>query len=346
MPTSARVLIVGAGTMGKAHAAAARSCGSIVAAVVDTDQGRRETLARRYGAQAFATLPEALQGADRPDTAVVASPSHAHLAQSRDLLEAGISVLVEKPHRLPGQDPGPLRQALRGTRARYHVGMSTRYSPGLAAIARAVHAGMLGRIEYCSDAIWYTLRPGSLSPWYFARAQSGGGVLLTNGVHALDRAAWLVGGGLRVRAARLTGPSAAGGCETAAELMLDGPSDNVVHVSLLWTDVPVPPSRLVVAGERGSAVLEGDGSYQLDAGSTHLRGGRSRPQTALVRQWRAFIAADPGTAPETGLGPAPRAGPGLDDLEPTLALIEQVYGIRRDGPAGQVLYLDGGRTLD
>ena len=317
MPASARILIVGAGGMGQAHAAAVHSCGSTVAAVIDPDQHRGAALAGRYGAQTFATVAEALDGTAEADAAVVASPSHAHLAQSRELLVAGVSVLVEKPHRLPGQDPRPLHLALRDAQARYQVGMSTRYSPGLAAIARAIHTGMMGRISYCSDAIWYTLRPGSLSPWYFAKAQSGGGVLLTNGVHALDRTAWLLAGGLRIRAARLAGTSPADGCETAAELMLDGPDDSMVHISLLWADVPVPASRLVVVGERGSAVLAGDGSYQLDAGPTHLRGGPTTPQAALVRQWRAFSSA--------GADPGTQARPGLDDLEPTLALIEQVY---------------------
>ena len=153
MPASARILIVGAGGMGQAHAAAVHSCGSTVAAVIDPDQHRGAALAGRYGAQTFATVAEALDGTAEADAAVVASPSHAHLAQSRELLAAGVSVLVEKPHRLPGQDPRPLHLALRDAQARYQVGMSTRYSPGLAAIARAIHTGMMGRISYCSDAI-------------------------------------------------------------------------------------------------------------------------------------------------------------------------------------------------
>jgi len=296
--------------MGQAHAAAVHGSGSRVAGVVDTDASRACALAERFGGQAFASVGQALDRLPGVDAAVIASPSHAHLAQSVELARAGIPALVEKPHRLPGQDPGPLRELLRASRTRYQVGMSTRYLPGMAAVAAAVGEGRLGQIAFCSDCIWFQLRPGALSPWYFSRRDSGGGVLLTNGVHALDRAAWLLGGSLRLRDAALDA-SSADACETTAELRLAGPAGALVTVSLLWSPFPVPPGRLVLVGEEGSATLHADGSYLIAAGSRTTHGEPAGPQTALARQWQAFCSGQP--------------GPGLEDLEPTLALIESVY---------------------
>jgi predicted dehydrogenase len=311
MTSDLRVLLVGAGGMGQAHAAAVRSCGSTVVAVVDPDQHRCSDLAAQYEAEPFATVGEALTRCPEIDACVIASPSNLHLEQSAEVARAGVPLLVEKPHRLPGQDPEPLRRLLRETGVTYQVGMTTRYLPGLAAIASAAHSGRLGQIALCTDCIWYHLLPGTLSPWYFSRSASGGGILLTNGVHSLDRIAWLLGGELRLQDASLKADLPGADCETLADVRLTGPADSVVTVSLLWSRFPVPASRLVLLGDKGSAVLHGDGSYRIVTGSQEEHGQPATPQSALVCQWQAFSSGE--------------RGPGLDDLEPTLAIIEAAY---------------------
>jgi predicted dehydrogenase len=307
-------LIVGAGTMGTAHALAARELGDEVVAVVDPDPDVCSRLASRFGARTFATVADAI-AASPIDAAAIASPSGLHLAQSVELVTAGVAVLVEKPHRLPGEDPEPLRQALASGRSRYQVGMSTRYLPGMAALAGAVHAGALGTLAFCSDSIWFQLADDSLPRWYFSREESGGGVLLTNGVHALDRLRWLIGGDLELEDAVLADLAGRGDCETSAQLRLRGPADATLTVSLLWSPWPLPPSALVVVGTEGSGVLRGDGSHSLSTASHEAHGGATAVDDSYARQWRDFRGE--------GLGP------GLEELEPTLRLIERVYGAQR-----------------
>jgi predicted dehydrogenase len=296
--------------MGTAHARAARQLGDEVVAVVDPDPEVCSRLASPLGARTFATVAEAI-AATPFDAAAIASPSGRHLAQSVELVTAGVAVLVEKPHRLPGEDPEPLRQALADGRSRYQVGMSTRYLPGMAELEGAVRAGELGALAFCSDSIWFQLAEDSLAPWYFSRQQSGGGVLLTNGVHALDRLRWLVGGELDLEDAVLADLAGRGDCETSAQLRLRGPAGATLTVSLLWSPWPVPLSALVLVGTAGSGVLRGDGSYSLSTATLQAHGAPSAIDESFVRQWRDFRGA--------GLGP------GLDELEPTLRLIERVY---------------------
>jgi ABC-type dipeptide/oligopeptide/nickel transport system ATPase component len=98
-----------------------------------------------------------------------------------------MDVLVEKPHRIPGQDPQALAEAIASSGKRYFVGMTTRHWPGVRAAARAAADGRLGRPLAYTDRIAYRLGPSDLAPWYFDPKTSGGGALLTNGVLCTHR---------------------------------------------------------------------------------------------------------------------------------------------------------------
>jgi len=88
-----RVAVVGAGAMGRWHAAAARRAGSVVVAAVDTDRARAEAL----GAEAaFTRVDEALQET-RPDVVHVCTPVGAHAEAVTLAFASGAHAVVEKP---------------------------------------------------------------------------------------------------------------------------------------------------------------------------------------------------------------------------------------------------------
>jgi predicted dehydrogenase len=94
-----RVVVVGAGHMGRSHAQkVAALCGRdgrlALTAVVDIDLERARKLATELGAAATADAEEAFRGAD---AAIVAVPTSAHFGLVRAALDAGLDVLVEKP---------------------------------------------------------------------------------------------------------------------------------------------------------------------------------------------------------------------------------------------------------
>ncbi|TMA48645.1 MAG: Gfo/Idh/MocA family oxidoreductase [Deltaproteobacteria bacterium] len=90
-----RAAVVGVGYLGRFHAEKyATHPGATLVAVADVDAARAREVAATLGAEAL-TDHRALIG--RIDCASVAVPTQHHHAVSRDLLEAGIDVLVEKP---------------------------------------------------------------------------------------------------------------------------------------------------------------------------------------------------------------------------------------------------------
>lgn len=311
---TARVLVVGAGVMGHRHAAAVRAAGDRIAVVVDADAARAAAL--DADAAAVTTLDEALLRADELDAAIVATPSGAHLEQTLALAAAGIPVLVEKPHRVPGQDPAPLLAAV-AAGADVMVGMSTRHWPGIVAAAEAVAAGELGDILSYVDRMGFRLDAGALPPWYFDTATSGGGVLVTNGVHALDRAAALLGAPLAEISGRLTPVLPGHAVEDHAVVRFRvGRTEGLVE--LLWMPYPPAGTGLVITGTLGVATVGMDGAWRIETdGETREGPAIDIDVEPFARQWGAFRRRDPGFA--------------VADLEPTLALIEQLY--REDADA-------------
>lgn len=89
-----RICIIGAGIMGRWHAAAARHAKAVVTSVVDQQMDRAVLLARQYGALAT-TDPD--QGMDECDIVHICAPLPAHFALVRSALARGRSVICEKP---------------------------------------------------------------------------------------------------------------------------------------------------------------------------------------------------------------------------------------------------------
>lgn len=91
-----RAVIVGAGLMGRWHAEAAARAGAAIALVIDRDGQRAQRLARRFGA-ATATALAPFADVGEPTVVHVCTPSASHVPLTRDALEHGAHVLVEKP---------------------------------------------------------------------------------------------------------------------------------------------------------------------------------------------------------------------------------------------------------
>ena len=97
MTTPLRVAVVGVGVMGTYHANLYSTLPDTqLVGVVDPDPRRRREAAERYRCPVFTDVAELL-ASTRIDAASVAAPTSAHHALVRQLLVAGVHVLVEKP---------------------------------------------------------------------------------------------------------------------------------------------------------------------------------------------------------------------------------------------------------
>jgi predicted dehydrogenase len=90
-----RTAVIGTGHFGRYHADKyAKSALSRFSAVVDSDPGTRDTVAGKYGVPGLADHRELI---GKVDAVSVVVPTVMHHDVARDLIEAGIHVLIEKP---------------------------------------------------------------------------------------------------------------------------------------------------------------------------------------------------------------------------------------------------------
>jgi len=131
-----RAAVVGVGHLGRFHAEKYAANPDIeLAAVVDIDAARASSIGAALHVPAL-TDHRALAG--RVDCASVAVPTPSHYAVARDLLSAGIDVLVEKPL-TSSVDEGKqlLELAVRGGRV-LQVGHLERFNPAIRALGGRV----------------------------------------------------------------------------------------------------------------------------------------------------------------------------------------------------------------
>ncbi len=132
-----RVAVIGAGSFGRNHARVyhelAKS-GELVklAAVVDTDKTRAHALAHEFHCAAYTSI-EDLLSAGGIDAASIAAPTVHHALVARQLMQAGVDVLIEKPLTASLAEADELIRIAAETARIAQVGHLERFNPAVQA---------------------------------------------------------------------------------------------------------------------------------------------------------------------------------------------------------------------
>jgi predicted dehydrogenase len=174
---SFKVAVVGCGRMGKLHARVIREMpGAELACVVDAKSPAAEAVAAQRGCPALTDPAEAVALAD---AAIIAVPTVHHLAAARPFVQAGKSVLIEKPYTNDVAGGQELIALAQKTGASVQVGHTERFNPAVMAMKK--HAIRPKFIE-----------AHRISPFTFRSADVG--VVLDMMIHDLDLVLMMVGG--------------------------------------------------------------------------------------------------------------------------------------------------------
>lgn len=198
-----------------------------VAALFDPDPKRSAQLQTHFP-QARALRDWAAVLGSALDLGIVASPAQYHAQQSVELLQNKVAVLCEKPMATSVADARRMARVSAETGTLLAVGLFRRFFPALQMICQIVRHQLLGKI------VKIDIQEGSRFQWpaqsasFFHKAQSGGGVLLDLGVHALDLVLWWLG----EPAAILYEDDAMGGLEANCCLHLEYPGISAVQIRL------------------------------------------------------------------------------------------------------------------
>ncbi|MDF2235735.1 Gfo/Idh/MocA family oxidoreductase [Albimonas sp. CAU 1670] len=189
------IAVVGAGAIGRRHAALLAASGpGRLAALVDPAP-ETAALAARLGCPHVASLddlPAATAGA------ILATPTPLHLPQALTCLERGLPVLVEKPVTATAAEAETLAEASARSGVPVLAGHHRRHNPRIAAAKAAIEGGLLGRVISAQVSVLLCKPDDYFAPDW--RRAPGAGPILTNLVHDIDLMRHLLGEVVEVRA--------------------------------------------------------------------------------------------------------------------------------------------------
>jgi predicted dehydrogenase len=218
-------------------------------------EARTQAAADRFGFPVTTDIARAINDA-RVDAVMVLAPANAHLSIAEAAFAAGKHVLCEKPLETTVARGEQLIAAGRRAGRRLGMMLQMRFRPGSQRLKRILEAGELGPIQAATMAVpWWRSQAYYDELGRGVRERDGGGVLITQAIHALDLFRWFVGIS-KVEAAQVA-TTALHRMETedyAAALVRLG---NGAPGSLMGTVAAYPGSAesIQVIGLRGTASL-------------------------------------------------------------------------------------------
>ena len=296
MTDKPRIGFLGTGWIGRHRMAAMLADGRVEAVAIADPSPDMAAEAQELAPAAalVSTLDEMLALA--PDGVVIATPSALHAAQSIQALRAGAAVFCQKPLGRSGDEAAAVVAAARSADRLLTVDLSYRFTTGMERIAALVRTGELGQV-HTVDLIFHNAY-GPDKPWFYDRAQSGGGCIMDLGVHLVDLALWTLDfPDVREVRSHLTAegqPLTPDGIEDFAVASIILASGTVVRLACSWRahagrDADIAATFYGTGG--GAALRNVDGSF-YDFTAERYRGTATEQLSAPPEEWGGRAAID------------------------------------------------------
>ena len=285
---------------------------------------RAEQLAASHGARAFRSTEEALTAG--VDALSICLPHSLHFAAAMAAVDAGVALLIEKPHCITLEESRALRSACEHRGVPAMAGFTHRFLATSRQLATSVRSGLMGRIDLAVDHLVANGLGPSAPVWYGDRSLSGGGIAIIGMIHSLDRLRWLLGAEIEWVQAIVRPPVSEYGVENTALALIE--FSNGTQASLVAHRSPVsghPRShRYELLGERLNAYcsLNSFAHQELQlVGSGATERFTVTDDTPFIAEIREFTSALlEGRAPS----------PGLDEAEIALGAVLAIYESARN----------------
>ena len=302
--------VIGLGMMGRHHVRLLQSMKDVRFAGAVDPEGDQFGAVHDHSLL-YASVEE-LTASGAPDFAVVAVPTEEHLPMVRQLAEAGIHVLVEKPLAANTEDARELIDIVAARGVRAAVGHVERFNPALLDLRRRLLDEQLGEVFLIS-----TERVGP-----FPDRVRDVGVIKDLATHDLDLIGWLARSPIEAVAAQTAHRM---GRDHEDLVVVNGrvQSGLVFNASVNWV-TPTKTRRTTVLGEAGMLVAD-----TLTADLTFYANG------LVTSDWGAAQAL-------RGVSEGDSTRYALSRREPLLAEIEAFVALLRGDDAAPVVPLEDG----
>lgn len=191
-----RVAMIGCGRISDAYKPVFKELNHKVSVVyaVDTKSERAQDFAKSFaGCKVAMDYKEALT--EEVDVVHIATPHYLHAEMAIEAMKKGKHVLVEKPMAIKLKDADAMIQSARDNRVKLGVIFQTRFSAGFAQIKKMIDNQELGKILGARSYLSWSRSDDyyQQSDWKGTWDKEGGGVLIDQAIHSIDRVQNLVG---------------------------------------------------------------------------------------------------------------------------------------------------------
>ena len=281
------------------------------------DPGRTRAAAAAYGFPVTNDIRAAIND-PAVDAMMVLTPANTHLDIAEAAFAAGKHVLCEKPLEVTAERGARLVAAGRAANRRLAIMLQLRFRPASLRLKALLEEGLLGTVQAASVIVpWWRPQSYYNEPGRGVKSRDGGGVLMTQAIHALDLFRSFVGiqsvEAAQVRTTDLHRMETEDYAAALLRLANGAPGTLIATVAAF----PGSPEQIQIIGSKGTARMDGsnlrvsylDGTSEevLDdggsgSGST-VMGFSHLPHKAVIADWLDAIATgrDPAITGEEAL---------------------------------------------
>ena len=181
-----RIGILGAGRIGKAHAAAISATdGAEFVALAEPFADAAQAMAAQYGCD-IRSIDEIAASLDI-DGVIICTPTDTHADLIEQFCRAGKAVFCEKPVDLDLARVQNVLKVVEETKGTLMVGFNRRFDPDFTGVKGAINDGAIGNVEMVTIS---SRDPGAPPIEYIKRS---GGIFRDMTIHDFDMARWLLG---------------------------------------------------------------------------------------------------------------------------------------------------------
>lgn len=191
-----RYALIGCGRIAPNHIAAAQANGLDIAALCDIERSHAEKLAAQFGLSLVPIYTDYTQMLSEihPELAAVATESGGHAKAALACIQAGCSVMIEKPIALSLADADAIVAAGRAAGVTVAVCHQNRFNKSVRKIREAMEGGRFGKMLYSTAHIRWNRGEDYYrqAPWRGTWEQDGG-ALMNQCIHNIDLLRWMLG---------------------------------------------------------------------------------------------------------------------------------------------------------
>lgn len=283
--------IIGAGWFAGEHAKAIAQIPNVrLLGVCSAQLEAAQNFAAAHGGKAYPN-PELMLANPHITAVLIATPHHQHANMAILAAQAGKHILLEKPMAHTLEQCQAILQQVEQAGVRLMVGHLPHFEQPMMLAKNLLQQGAIGQpVLGQSTFAKYWMEPNRRD-WHL-HPDSGGGMLLTAGIHALDRLLWLMDTPVISVAAQLGAYFHPQQADDGGILFLRMQGGTAGLVSSIGYAHGAPSFALELSGTQGRLRLDAQGVWLGHHGQWRLQPlvlETDWPLSPLVRQWQEFV---------------------------------------------------------